>query len=54
MVGTIGSCMSSMATRHPCITTAPGPDGRLHLENTDESVIGYLATLSHRHPSFPL
>ena len=54
MVGTAGSCMSSMATRHPCIPTAPEPNGRLYLENADERIIRYLATLSHRHPFFPL
>ena len=54
MVGTIGPCVPSMATRHLCITAAPEPDSRLHLQNTDKSVIGYLATLSHRHPFRPL
>ena len=54
MVGTVGSRMPSMATRHPYIPTAPKPDGRLHLENTDERIIRYLAILSHRHPFFPL
>ena len=54
MVGTVGSCVPSMATRHPCIAAAPEPDSCLHLENTDGRVIGYLATLSHRHPFRPL